>query len=48
MGGSQAEDRREIPGLLREMSGDLWMWMLMTLKMIVEVSQGRADPLMCS
>lgn len=44
MGGSQAGDGRP----LREMLGDLWMEILMTLEMIVEVRQGRVDPLMCS
>lgn len=44
MGGSQAGDERP----LREMLGDLWMEILMTLEMIVEVRQGRVDPLMCS
>lgn len=28
--------------------GDLWIEMLMTLKMMAEVRQSRADPLMCS
>ena len=42
-GGSRGGDGREMAELLGEMQGDVWMWMLVTVKTTVEVSQGRSD-----